>query len=545
MADLTTFLQAVILGVVEGVTEFIPVSSTGHLILAGHLIGFEGAVAGTFEVVIQLGAILAVCVLYFERLLRVVVRLPYDPAARRFVLALLAAFLPSVVLGALLHDVIKEVLFSPWVVVVSLVLGGIAILAIEAVSPEPRQHSAEGMPVALALKIGFCQVISMVPGVSRSGATILGAVLLGVDRKAAAEFSFFLAIPTMMAASAYDLYKSSGALAGSDFAVIAVGFVVSLITAVIVIRAFLAFLVRHTFRAFGWYRIGAGIAMAVVLLLEGGPQEPPVTSPPEPAALLAPASGDRPRLSVDSPTPSEVRVESSVGLSTEPELIAAGIPRHRHRDRGRRAPAPAGPEPHHPAGAVEQDRTRGRRQSEIGPERAGVAGAVTCRDVALGHRHLGTGPAGRSVDRLARHEVTAPAEAAHHVERGVARLQQADAAPLVGRHHPREAVFVVACDPDPAQPIHHAAAHQQRVGGDRHGRAADHPGEQIPLARRRLRHHGPDRARDQLRRLLRRLPCRCRHGKRRLLVPAAAAADKCQQSQPASVPQCLHSGEGA
>jgi undecaprenyl-diphosphatase len=316
LADLTTFLQAVILGVVEGVTEFIPVSSTGHLILAGHLIGFEGAVAGTFEVVIQLGAILAVCVLYFERLLRVVVRLPYDPAARRFVLALLTAFLPSVVLGALLHDVIKEVLFSPWVVVVSLVLGGIAILAIEAVSPEPRQHSAEGMPVALALKIGFCQVISMVPGVSRSGATILGAVLLGVDRKAAAEFSFFLAIPTMMAASAYDLYKSSGALAGSDFAVIAVGFVVSLITAVIVIRAFLAFLVRHTFRAFGWYRIGAGIAMAIVLLLEGGPQEPPVTSPPEPAALLAPASGDRPRLSVDSPTPSEVRVESLVGLST-------------------------------------------------------------------------------------------------------------------------------------------------------------------------------------------------------------------------------------
>src|SRR5688500_3174914 len=199
LADLTTFLQAVILGVVGGVTEFIPVSSTGHLILAGHLIGFEGAVAGTFEVVIQLGAILAVCVLYFERLLRVVVRLPYDPAARRFVLALLTAFLPSVVLGALLHDVIKEVLFSPWVVVVSLVLGGIVILAIEAASPEPRQHSAEAMPVPLALKIGFCQVISMVPGVSRSGATILGAVLLGVDRKAAAEFSFFLAIPPMLA----------------------------------------------------------------------------------------------------------------------------------------------------------------------------------------------------------------------------------------------------------------------------------------------------------------------------------------------------------
>lgn len=315
MPDLTTLLQAAILGVVEGVTEFIPVSSTGHLILAGHLIGFEGAYAGVFEVVIQLGAILAVCVLYFERLLRVVLRLPYDPAARRFVAAILAAFLPSVVLGALFHDVIKGVLFSPWVVVASLILGGLAILAIEAMSPAPRQHEAEALPVPLALKIGLCQVVSMIPGVSRSGATILGAVVLGVDRKAAAEFSFFLAIPTMLAAAVYDLYKNGSTLSGGDLLVIAVGFAVSLVTAVIVIRAFLAFLVRHTFCAFGWYRIGAGLVMALILLVEGPAQEPSMTSPPEPAALAPAEAGSR-RSTIEAGSPSEVRVESSVGLST-------------------------------------------------------------------------------------------------------------------------------------------------------------------------------------------------------------------------------------
>jgi undecaprenyl-diphosphatase len=267
LPDLVTLLHAVILGIVEGVTEFIPVSSTGHLILAGHLLGFEGAVAGVFEVVIQLGAILAVCILYFDRLLRVVIRLPYDPAAQRFTLTLLAAFLPSVVLGAFLHDLIKTVLFSPWVVVASMILGGVAILVIESLRPTPRYAEAEAIPLRKGLEIGLCQVISMIPGVSRSGATILGGVMLGVDRKAAAEFSFFLAIPTMLAASVYDLYKSAGALSGSDLATIAVGFIVSLITAIIVIRAFLNYLTGHTFRVFGWYRIVAGVVMAVVLFL--------------------------------------------------------------------------------------------------------------------------------------------------------------------------------------------------------------------------------------------------------------------------------------
>ena len=270
MAESTGLFQAAILGVVEGLTEFLPVSSTGHLILAGYLMGFEGPPGKVFEVVIQLGAIVAVCLLYFDRLLRVALRLPYDPAARRFVLALLAGFLPAMVLGLIFRDFIKEVLFSPWVVATSLVVGGVLILVIEGLlRPAPRHHAAEDLPITLALKVGLCQAVAMVPGVSRSGATILAGVLLGVERKAAAEFSFFLAIPTMLAATAYDLYKVGPELAGGDLLTIAVGFALALVTALLVVRALLAFLARHTFRVFGWYRIAAGLAMAAVLLAYG------------------------------------------------------------------------------------------------------------------------------------------------------------------------------------------------------------------------------------------------------------------------------------
>lgn len=270
MADSATLLQAAVLGVVEGLTEFLPVSSTGHLILAGYLLGFQGPPGKVFEVVIQLGAIVAVCVLYFDRLLRVALRLPSDPAARRFVLALLAGLLPAMVLGVIFHDFIKKVLFSPWVVVASLIVGGVLILLIEGrLRPAPRYHAAEGLPVPLALKVGFCQALAMVPGVSRSGATILGGVLLGVERKAAAEFSFFLAIPTMLAATAYDLLTVGPELAGGDLVTIAVGFVLAMVTAMLVVKGLIAFLARHTFRAFGWYRIVAGLAMAVVLLAYG------------------------------------------------------------------------------------------------------------------------------------------------------------------------------------------------------------------------------------------------------------------------------------
>jgi undecaprenyl-diphosphatase len=271
LADSATLLQAAVLGVVEGITEFLPVSSTGHLILAGHLLGFAGPPGKVFEVVIQLGAIVAVCLLYFDRLLRVALRLPYDPAARRFVLSLLAGFLPAMVLGVLFRDTIKTVLFSPWVVVCTLVAGGVLILLIEGrLRPaEPLHHDAEALPLALALKVGLCQAVAMVPGVSRSGATILGGVLLGVERKAAAEFSFFLAIPTMLAATVYDLYKVGPELASGDLATIGVGFLLAMATAMLVVRALIAFLARHTFRVFGWYRIAAGLAMAAVLLAYG------------------------------------------------------------------------------------------------------------------------------------------------------------------------------------------------------------------------------------------------------------------------------------
>ena len=207
-----SYAEAGLLGLLEGLTEFIPVSSTGHLILLSRLIGFEGPPGFVFEVAIQLGAILAVCVLYWRRLLGVALGLAGEPAARRFALAVLLAFLPAAVLGALAHGFIKAVLFSPYVVAVSLVVGGMAILAIERALPPVRVASVAGMPWRVALGIGCCQCLAMVPGVSRSGATIMGALLLGVERRTATEFSFFLAIPTMLGATAYDLYKNRHAL---------------------------------------------------------------------------------------------------------------------------------------------------------------------------------------------------------------------------------------------------------------------------------------------------------------------------------------------
>ncbi len=264
MADSLLF-HAVVLGIVEGLTEFLPVSSTGHLILAGWLLGFDGPPGKVFEVAIQLGAIVAVCILYVRRLWRVAVALPTDAAARRFALALLLGFLPAMVLGAAFHGFIKSVLFSPWVVVTTLVVGGVAILVIERLHLVARIHRAEDIPPSTALAVGFCQALAMIPGVSRSGATILGGLLLGLDRRAAAEFSFFLAIPTMLAATVYDLYKNRALLVADDLVIIAVGFVTALVTAMIVVEALLRYLQRHTFEIFGWYRILVGLAMASVL----------------------------------------------------------------------------------------------------------------------------------------------------------------------------------------------------------------------------------------------------------------------------------------
>ena len=263
------FASAVILGIVEGVTEFLPVSSTGHLILAAKLIGFTGPESKVFEVVIQLGAILAVCWVYRERLFAAVIGLPSDPAARRFVANIVIAFLPAAVAGALLHRFIKEVLFSPWVVAVSLVVGGFLILLIERIRPLPRVRVVEAMPLRTALGIGLCQIVAMIPGVSRAGATIMGGLMLGVSRPTATEFSFFLAIPTMFGAAAYDLYKSRAELSFDNGAVIAVGFVVAFFAALLVVRWLVDFVSRHGFGVFAWYRIVLGTIALIGLWYAG------------------------------------------------------------------------------------------------------------------------------------------------------------------------------------------------------------------------------------------------------------------------------------
>lgn len=265
--DVHTYIDAALMGLIEGLTEFIPVSSTGHLILLGHILGFEGPPGHVFEIVIQLGAVLAVVVAYFGRLTGVLIRAPHDPGARRFILAILLGFLPAALIGVVAHGFIKSVLFSPWVVAVSLIVGGVIILLIERRSIIPRYTSVEQFPLGLALAVGFCQTLAMIPGVSRSGATIMGSLLLGVERKTAAEFSFFLAIPTMLGATVYDLYKNRGGLDLSGVGVIAVGFAVAFLAALFVVRGLIAWLGRHDFVPFAWYRIAlGGLALAALSL---------------------------------------------------------------------------------------------------------------------------------------------------------------------------------------------------------------------------------------------------------------------------------------
>jgi undecaprenyl-diphosphatase len=265
--QLDPYLEATLLGIVEGITEFLPVSSTGHLILVGDLLGFEGPPGKVFDVVIQFGAVLAVCFVYFDRLLGVALGLRDDPRSWRFSIAVLLAFLPAAVLGAALHGVIKAVLFNPTVVCISLIVGGIAILLVERVIPRSRYHEIEGFSAPLAIKIGLFQSMALVPGVSRSGATILGALMMGVDRRTAAEFSFFLAIPTMLGATVYDLYKNWAGMNLESGALIAVGFVAAFFAAVAVVRSFIDFVGRYGFAPFGWYRIVLGGAMLASLHL--------------------------------------------------------------------------------------------------------------------------------------------------------------------------------------------------------------------------------------------------------------------------------------
>lgn len=267
--DGQTIFDALILGVVEGLTEFIPVSSTGHILLLGHFLGFQST-GKTFEVLIQLGAILAILTVYAARLWRMTLALPSDPQTRKFVIGILLAFLPAAVIGVLAHGFIKQVLFeSPALICSTLLIGGVILLWIDRLPLKPRYTNIMEYPLWLCFLIGVFQCLAMVPGVSRSGATIAGSLLMGTDKRSAAEFSFFLAMPTMVGAFTYDLYKNRDILTMDDAAIISIGFVVSFIAGVFVVKGLLDFVSRHGFAPFAWWRILVGIVGFAGLYLVG------------------------------------------------------------------------------------------------------------------------------------------------------------------------------------------------------------------------------------------------------------------------------------
>jgi undecaprenyl-diphosphatase len=262
-------IKAVILGVVEGLTEYIPVSSTGHLLLVQHFFGFgDEGFGNTFAILIQFGAILALLSIYFGRLLRLATGFFTDPVARRFVIGILLAFLPAAVIGALLHGFIKTVLFNPWIVCISLIIGGLVLVWVDTLDLKPRYHDVTSFSMPMYLTIGVFQCLAMIPGVSRSGATIVSAMLLGSDRRTAAEFSFWLAMPTMAGAFAFDLFKSRHELSSDGALLIAIGFAVSFVFGWIVVKTFLGYVSRHGFMLFAWWRLIVG-ALGIAGLLVG------------------------------------------------------------------------------------------------------------------------------------------------------------------------------------------------------------------------------------------------------------------------------------
>jgi len=257
--DIALLLKAAILGIVEGLTEFLPISSTGHLIILGDLLGYNDETSKVFKIVIQLGAILAVCWDYRVRLTKMVIGLPNDAPSQRFAAMLFIGFLPAAVLGLMFHSTIKALLFNPITVATALIVGGFVILYVEKRAYHPRVNSVDEMRWPDALKVGFAQALAMIPGTSRSGATIMGGLIFGLSRKAATEFSFFLAIPTVFAATAYDLYKNWGLLRADDLPVFTVGFVASFVAAMWAVKSFIRFISNHTFVVFAWYRIVFGL----------------------------------------------------------------------------------------------------------------------------------------------------------------------------------------------------------------------------------------------------------------------------------------------
>jgi undecaprenyl-diphosphatase len=270
-------LIAIILGVVEGLTEFLPVSSTGHLILVGNWLNFTGAKANAFNIFIQLGAVFAVVGYFRQRLWRIMSAMlgksvagnPHgitSAGARRFLLAVIIAFIPAAVFGLLFEDIIDKLLFDPQPVAAALIVGGVAILIVEQFRPQPKTEVAEALSLPQAIWIGLAQCAALVPGISRSAATIMGGLLTGLTHAAAAEFSFFLSIPTLAAASLYKLLQIAPLLSANDATIFAIGFIVSMIVAWVVIAGFMAFIKRHSFRVFAWYRIVFGFVILLMML---------------------------------------------------------------------------------------------------------------------------------------------------------------------------------------------------------------------------------------------------------------------------------------
>jgi undecaprenyl-diphosphatase len=257
--DHLLLFKALILGVVEGLTEFLPVSSTGHLIIAGDLLNFNDERGKVFEIAIQLAAILAVVWEYRVKIVEVLIGLPRERGAQRFALNLIVAFLPAAVLGLLLASAIKEYLFNPIMVATAFIVGALLILWAERREHRVRVFSVDDMSWKDALKVGFAQALALIPGTSRSGATIIGGLFVGLERRTATEFSFFLAIPTMFAATFYDVYKHRALLDADDLPMFAVGGVASFISAFLAVRGLLRYISRHDFTAFAWYRIAFGI----------------------------------------------------------------------------------------------------------------------------------------------------------------------------------------------------------------------------------------------------------------------------------------------
>lgn len=267
-------LTSVILGIVEGITEFLPVSSTGHLIIVGHFLKFTGEKANAFEIFIQLGAILAVLGYFHKRILRLIQSLFGKPTpeglskdiAWRFTIGIGIAFIPAAVLGLLFHDDIENRLFTPKIVAMALIVGGIAILIIERFCKNPKTFVMEHISLRKSFWIGVAQCFSLIPGMSRSASTIMGGLIIGLNREAAAEFSFFLAIPTMFAATLYSLLKILPSLCSKDAVIFSIGFIVSFIVAWFVIAGFMTFIKRHSFIVFGWYRIILGLIILILAL---------------------------------------------------------------------------------------------------------------------------------------------------------------------------------------------------------------------------------------------------------------------------------------